>query len=206
MKYYYGVGINDCGHPVAKTCLVNGKRKNIWLCPYNQTWKTMLQRCYSKTYRQNNNYYKGCTVDEKWHKLSNFEAWVKDQPYHDEWLKGENIHLDKDFLVPNNRVYGPDTCILIPAYVNSCLSLGPAENKTYPGVSPHRHKFQVKICTPEGRKHLGLFDTEEEAFLVWKKEKIVHLGDVLKKYTGEGKYDSRVVNVINLKIKEWERK
>lgn len=206
MKKYYGVGTNDVKHSVAVTGYVGGKRVNKWLCPYHQTWKTILQRCYSPRYQEKSANYVGCRVDEAWHSLSCFENWMKLQPYHDEWLAGQNIQVDKDFSGEGNLVYGPNTCILVPSYINTCLSPGTSSGKEYPGVSKHKNKFQAKVHRDGKRKHLGLFSTQEEAYRAWKNEKLEILKSVLKRYVSEGKPDSRVIAKIIKQIEEWENK
>lgn len=45
------------------------------------------------------------------------------------------------------------------------------------GVTVHKPngKFRVRVCTCDGRNHIGLYDTHEEASLVYKHAKLVEL-------------------------------
>lgn len=76
-------------------------------------WKGVLSRCYnsnSKAYK----YYgaRGVAVCERWHSFENF---LHDFPllegYDENNLK--KLQLDKDIKVRGNKVYSPDTCILV---------------------------------------------------------------------------------------------
>lgn len=68
-----------------------------------QTWKNMLARCYSVDYQRNNPSYIGCSVCEEWHNFQNFAEWHGSNYRKD-------LHLDKDMLIDENRVYSPSTC------------------------------------------------------------------------------------------------
>lgn len=95
----YGVGINDADYPVSARD-ENGKE---WRCPFYKTWKNMLARCYSPAFQRNQPLYKGCSVDERWHRFSHFKSWMLEQDWEDK-------QLDKDRKFEGNQVYGPDTC------------------------------------------------------------------------------------------------
>ena len=94
-KLVCGVGINDAGYVVMEfeTIIVDGKRKRkrVWACPYHQTWKGMLERCYSTKFQERNPTYIGCTVSKEWLVFSNFRAWMMTQ----DW---QGKHLDKDIF------------------------------------------------------------------------------------------------------------
>lgn len=71
----------------------------------------MKTRCYNPNYHKVRPDYKECSVCDEW--LDNhiaFYEWVDHNYYK---IKGEqSVQLDKDILVPGNKVYSPDTCIL----------------------------------------------------------------------------------------------
>lgn len=78
-----------------------------------QKWDDMLKRCYGS--REENPSYEGCTVHKDWHNFQNFAAWFeKNYPLNYK----ESLVLDKDLLIPGNKIYGPDTCCLIPYLIN----------------------------------------------------------------------------------------
>jgi hypothetical protein len=78
----------------------------------------------------------------------------------------EGKALDKDILKPGNRVYSPDNCVFVPQEVNNLICNGVGNSCKYPqGVYFFKRtgKFQT-YCTVNGiRKHLGYFNTSEEA-------------------------------------------
>lgn len=104
-KLVAGVGLNDLREPVA----VSGRHVRVYAI-----WKRMLQRCYDKKEHARHPTYSGCVVDPRWHRLSVFKPW-----FDAHWRPG--FDLDKDILVPGNKVYGPDTCVFVPHYINTIL-------------------------------------------------------------------------------------
>lgn len=85
----------------------------------------MFSRCYSLAYQRRQPTYVGCTVDPAWHKLSDFKVWF-DENYR------PGYQLDKDILVPGNKVYGPDTCVFVPQRLNLTVSVAPDPNRQLP--------------------------------------------------------------------------
>ena len=169
----FGWGIKDVDYVVIKYAVIDNKRVPIWRCPYYEDWRSMLQRCYSKITQSNQPAYVGCTVCEEWKYLSNFIKWVDSQPNKD-W---QNSALDKDILVVGNKVYSPDTCAYVTRGLNNFLSL-PIKNKVkgLTGVtktSNIKNPYRVTCCNPLTgcRESLGMFPTEDAAYLAWKKRK-----------------------------------
>ena len=104
-KLVCGVGINNLDEPVK----VNGKTLKFYAI-----WKAMLQRCYSEKCQARNPTYRGCSVCSEWLSLSTFKIWF-DANYRD------NMALDKDILIPGNKIYSPESCSFVPGYINSLL-------------------------------------------------------------------------------------
>lgn len=75
----------------------------------------MKQRCYSALFHQRRPSYIGCVVCDEWLVFENFYYWVVNQ----DW-KGK--HLDKDILIPNNKIYSPDTCVFVSPKLNRLLT------------------------------------------------------------------------------------
>ncbi|HGF9808161.1 TPA: hypothetical protein ACJEWJ_005878 [Klebsiella quasipneumoniae] len=59
--------------------------------------------------------YLDVTIAEEWYEFENFYNW-----YVVNYVEG--WHLDKDIKVEGNRQYGPDTCIMVPAVINSLFT------------------------------------------------------------------------------------
>lgn len=159
-KLVYGVGINDADYVICTT--INGKQLH---CPYYQKWQNMLARCYSKKLHTKYPTYVGCEVSEEWKTFSNFKAWMENQ----DW---EGKQLDKDILIPNNKLYSRDTCVFVDSAVNTFLvDCSSARGKFLLGVNwlKQRKKFQALCGDGNGKQvHLGLFADELEAHLAWK--------------------------------------
>lgn len=165
-KLVYGVGLNDADYEVQPS--VEGKKQ---VCPFYRTWSHMLERCYSARCQEKHPSYIGCSVSTEWLLFSNFKAWMEKQ----DW-KGN--HLDKDMLNFGNRQYSKESCIFIPAKLNTLLLDCGANRGPYPiGVDFKRdkNKFQSRVQLNGKRKYLGIFSTPQEAHAAWqlaKKESI----------------------------------
>lgn len=166
-KPVFGVGIND--YPGTSSWMVDGKR---FKCPFYIKWTSMLLRCYKEKHLIKNPTYIGCSVSDDWKYFSNFKAWMEQQ----DW---EGKQLDKDILVPGNKLYSKDTCVFVSRNLNTFLNDHSMASGPYPtGVAWHKatSMFSSQCSDPAtGRsKHLGLFETPEEAYLVWKAKKHEH--------------------------------
>lgn len=173
-KLVFGVGINDVDYVVKYLKDVGepgGKRKRqtVWVCPYYQRWRNMLQRCYSSEFHSRNPTYKGCIVVNEWKNLSKFRTWMETQDWEDK-------NLDKDILFVGNKVYGPDTCVFVSTRVNSFLGDSAGKRGEWPiGVCWDKRKGKFNsIChswITASSEFLGYFDCPNEAHLAWKRRK-----------------------------------
>jgi hypothetical protein len=160
-KLVEGIGINDAPFVVAPT-IINKRVTH----PAYSTWKNMLNRCYNSKFKDSRPSYIGVTCCDEWLLFTNFAKWFKDN-----YIEG--YHLDKDLLVKDNMIYAPDTCIFCPPEINTFIILSGSIRGDHPlGVSSHREKFQAKIRKDGVMKHLGYFNTKEEAHREWQKAKL----------------------------------
>jgi len=140
-----GVGTNDA--PYIIKLFANGVRVE---CPIYQIWRAMLFRCYNAGCQEKQPTYIGCTVVDEWLSFMAFRAWVLAQP---EW---EGLQLDKDLLIPGNKVYGPDTCIFVSQEINLLLISNLAKPSGYPtGVYWEKLRGRKKYtaqCRERGRR------------------------------------------------------
>ena len=62
---------------------------------------------------------RNCNVHPDWKDFDTFYKWWQCNIYK---LKGEQgyrkLHIDKDILGKDKRLYGPDTCLIVPYYIN----------------------------------------------------------------------------------------
>ena len=158
-KLVFGVGINDRKYPAK----VNGKN----LKEYN-LWHSLIARCYDHNYQERFPSYLGCSVSENFKSYSYFYEWAQQQIGFDQ----ENYHLDKDLILKGNKVYSEDTCLFIPKELNILLTTRKAARGDLPvGVSIGYGKFTAQCCTGKSSRHIGYFDTPEEAFNAYKQAK-----------------------------------
>ena len=79
-------------------------------------WCSMFKRCYSN---YNEISYNGCEVCEEWYNYVNFKRWF-DKNYYE--IPNENMQLDKDILIKDNKIYSPKTCIFVPQRINKLFT------------------------------------------------------------------------------------
>jgi len=163
-KLVHGVGINDADYAVQPVG-PDGKRLK---CPYYSVWINMLERAYSPKWHAKHPTYTGVTVCEEWHSFMAFRAWMMTQ----DW---EGKQLDKDIIVPGNKVYSPATCAFVSSQINSLLTDCAAARGEFPvGVSwiKSKKKFLAGISENGKMRNLGYFATPEAAHLAWCKAKV----------------------------------
>jgi hypothetical protein len=146
-----------------------------------KTWSDMIQRCYCPDIEKQYGYL-GCNVADEWHNFQNFAKWYYDNMY---TIDGENLHLDKDLMFFNNKIYSPDTCLLIPERINYLLIRQSSCRGKYPiGVRKgrNRSRFEARCMTHNGKESIGFFDTPEEAFYAYKKRKEEFIKEIANEY------------------------
>ena len=164
-KLVYGVGIND----VFEVGFTGGR---IW-----KIWQQMIRRTGGRDPKHRfYEYYKDCTMDESWFRLSVFREWVET---FDNW---EMKEIDKDLLIEGNMHYGPDTCLMVDPVWNGWFKPNAVKGDLPRGVVYASWKkrlakkpYRAQITLFEDRKikgkrtHLGSFVTVEMAEDCYKK-------------------------------------
>ena len=162
----YGVGILGTKYPSK----VNGRNIKEY-----DLWYSMLQRCYSNTYKKKQPTYEGCEVSDNFKYYEYFYEWCHSQIGFGNDGNGFPFHLDKDLLVKGNKVYSENTCVFLPQEINSLLTKCTASRGEYLiGVSWDKTKkaFVARVNKNKGKPEwLGLFKTEIEAFNTYKTAK-----------------------------------
>lgn len=148
----YGVGINDA--PWGGIGRADDQRYRAWV--------RMLGRCYSPEYLALYPTYQGCSVDPDWLKYSHFKEWMDTQHW-------EGMVLDKDLKVIGNRIYSPETCLFIPAWINSLLANLSTKNRDLPmGVHMHGKRFRARYKSFGKTKSIGIFDSADDAHAAYR--------------------------------------
>jgi len=134
-----------------------------------QRWTDMSKRAllrdvYSSRH-WNMKQYEGCTLHPDWYYLSNFAEWIRS------WDDWRNKEIDKDIKYKGNKVYGPDTCIMVTKPVNNFFVIGRKLDDLPQGVchtdnpERHRNKLYRAISRFDGKQKWGGYhSTIEEAY------------------------------------------
>ena len=149
---------------------------------YNH-YKHMLNRVYNAN-NLNKFSYLDCTVDSSFLDYQNFFEWFKREYYE---VNGEEMHIDKDILYKNNKVYSPTTCVIVPKTIND-LFVKPSKSKGLPvGVflDTGNGMYMAKCGINGIQEYLGEFNTPEEAFAKYKEAKENNIKRVANYYWNE---------------------
>lgn len=139
MKLVHGVGINDLRVGAQDPCYV--------------VWKSMIGRCFGLKVKVNQPTYDAVYCVDAWKTFSVFKEWMVAQQY-------EGKQLDKDLLVPGNRIYGPAYCLFVTPEVNTAVKGDYSKASDLPrGVNRNGKKFSGEFQ----KRHLGTFETSEDA-------------------------------------------
>lgn len=171
-KLVYGVGIYEKGKYKAKD---NGKNTYI----YN-AWHNMLTRCYNPKYHEKQPTYMDCTVADEWLSFQSFAEWLFNHKHY-----GLGYAIDKDLVAPNNKIYSPDNCLLIPQEINNLLTDRANHRGKYPqGVYFRKDTGRIQASISKHGKHarIGYFDTIEDAANAYKEAKEVYIKDMANAY------------------------
>lgn len=195
------VATNDADYVInVKETLPNGKQKMLWVCPVYVTWQQMIERGYSQRRKEKSPTYQNVTVCEEWHIFSNFRSW---------WIENNvaGWQLEKDLLVKGNLIYSPETCVYVPAHLNTLLIDCASARGDYPlGVyRVNRLKPYQSQCRFGGkREYLGLFPTPQEAHRAWQLFKIKVIEEAITRYTEDANhlcvFDKRIVTALEGRI------
>lgn len=188
-RLIYGIGFNDKKYP---TEVVGKASKEYCL------WHHMLFRCTEKYWDKHPTYI-GTACSENFKSYSFFYEWCNRQVgFNNTGDTGRSWCLDKDILVKGNKFYSENVCAFVPTNINLLLTKRDTSRGEYPvGVRWHKKdkKFHARCSDGFGKqKHLGLFDTPEEAFLAYKNCKEYAVKQVANNHKHQ--LDVRVYNAL----------
>lgn len=99
-------------------------------------WAHMIERCYDPKFLNANPTYRNTVVCDEWLNFQNFAAWYHENYY---TIEGCRMSLDKDILVKGNKVYSPQTCVIVPDFINSTFG---NIRTTLTGEALEKHKLK----------------------------------------------------------------
>lgn len=164
-------------------------------------WRNMLARTRTGSAAQiDHPSYIGCSISKNFKDFQFFTEWHINQIGFDQ----ENYHIDKDILFEGNKLYSENTCVLIPAELNTFFNSHKMGRGLYPqGVSYHSqsNKYLARINISGRNKNLGSFKTPEEAFEIYKIAKELEVKRWVERLQAkEFVVDQRVIE----RLKLWE--
>ena len=172
----FGVGVLGTKYPMSEGR--KGTKEYV-------LWQSMLERCYSDTYKKKYPTYTDCKVSDNFKSYEYFYEWCHKQI----GFGNQDWHLDKDLLVKGNKIYSEDSCVFIPSEINLVLTKRTSSRGNHLiGVSWHKKgkAFVARVAKNEGkRKWLGSFKTEIEAFNAYKQAKEAHLKELAAKWKSQ---------------------
>lgn len=145
-------------------------------------WRGMLKRCRGNCFKEKQSSYQNCYVCDDWLCYENFEKWYNDNYYE---VDSEQMCVDKDILIKNNKVYSPDTCMIVPERINSMFKHRRIDKKSsYPiGVTYVEDKKLFVSEVKSGNKRITTYHkTPDSAFYAYKIKKEECIKQVADEY------------------------
>lgn len=144
-------------------------------------WRGVITRCYGS--HDKYKHYNDCTVENHWHNMQNFCEWYMSQKGFDKaWA------IDKDIIVKDNKVYSPDTCVLLPQELNNFDAKRESLRGDLPiGVVLSNCGTKYIAAGTFGsyhKRYIGRYNSPEAAFYAYKKVKEGHARHIAEKYNG----------------------
>ena len=181
----YGLGIVGTKYQI---------RVNGTLTKEYELWTGMLERCYSDTFKKKQPTYKDCEVSDNFLYYEYFYEWCNKQI----GFGIEGFELDKDLLIKGNKVYNEDSCVFLPAEINTVLVKNTASRGEHLiGVcwSKTANTFKATVRKSKGKQeHLGYFKTELEAYNAYKQVKESFIKEQAEKWKSH--IDIRAYNAL----------
>ncbi len=147
-------------------------------------WELMIRRCYSDNSNSTKVCYEDCTVCDEWHNFQNFAQWYEDNYYE---IDGQRMQIDKDILYKGNKIYSPQTCLIVPNEINALMVKRKNQRGDLPiGVQLGFGKYVARCHVSNGkREHLGRYNSIEDAFNAYKTRKEQYIKEVADKYRAQ---------------------
>jgi hypothetical protein len=152
-------------------------------------WKNMLRRCYSDRLRWKYPAYEDSEMIDEWLNLQNFCEWYFDSYY--DVGDGSRMHIDKDILFKNNKLYSPETCLIVPQRMNMIFMTKSRKDDLPNGIS---HNTSGTYASYYNGKRFGTYKTLDEAVEEHNKQKRIHIRQVVEEYGN--KLPQKVINAL----------
>lgn len=193
-----GVGIVGTKCPVT----IDGKATKEYV-----SWSSMITRCFTKSFVNGENYYykyEDVEICNEWLCYEKYYEWLHSQENFDKWILMDKGAVDKDIIVKGNKIYSPETCCLVPNYINALFLKSDRTRGKYPiGVTykTRDNVFEVQ-CRLNGKEtYLGRRSTPEQGFLLYKEYKESYIKQVAQEEYDKGNITKRCYDaMINYEV------
>jgi hypothetical protein len=148
-------------------------------------WHHILDRCYNENRTSRTMAYKGCVVCDEWHNFQNFKKWFNENYY---TVNNEKMCIDKDILFKWNKIYSPETCLIVPERINKLFVREVSQRGNTPiGVSIYDNVIYARMSKVINGKwtrfEIGKnYNNVIQAFEAYKREKEKHIKEVAELY------------------------
>lgn len=129
--------------------------------------------------------YDNSTISDEWLIFDNFKNWCIEN-YVSNWK------LDKDLLILNNKIYSSKTCCFLPELLNVQFKKYPKIKNIPLGVIYKNNNWKINL---NNKEYPNIFNTSEEAFNFYLKEKLNYIKKLNNQFKNELK--ENVYNKIN---------
>lgn len=159
-----------------------------------QKWNSMIERCYAGRHDA----YKDVAVCEEWHNYSNFKKWFDENYYK---VDDEQMDIDKDILSEKSKIYSPNTCLIIPHYLNVLiLDNKQSESQYGTGISKKGNKYIARVSKKGKRVCVGAYSSLHDAKQSYMESKTKYIKEIIELY--KSKIPNKVyVSLLNYKLK-----
>lgn len=162
-------------------------------------WSSMMQRVRAGSSAQaDRNLYSGTSQD--FGDFNSFAFWCNNQKgYLNRDSNGKFWSLDKDIILPFNKIYSENNCAFVPLELNCLFTYSSKTRGKHPlGVhyDKKRQTFTAQASLNGTRKFLGYFSNEMIAHRAYQNYKIDKISEMVAKY--EGLVDPRVISGLEL--------
>lgn len=176
---YVGTGVYQSEYKI------DGKRVKD---PAYEVWRKMHLR--AGNYAGTHPAYADVSVSKDWWCFQDFAKWYHDNMYN---VDDEVMCVDKDILIPGNRIYSPSNCLIVPNRINEIFKTGDKKSNAVDlptGVTirndgskvRYRARCNVRVGPGEYKSISKTFDTVKEAYDFYKASKLDYISSVADEY------------------------
>lgn len=176
---------------------------------YN-SWMKMLNRVseYGRSNPKNNSYI-NASVCEEWKCYQNFALW------YDTYLNSLNPEFYNEYQIEKDikqrglihKIYSPETCCVVPASLNYSITYEASsinnkiiESDLPVGVHRQGNKYLINLSIGgsgiNGHDYLGSYDTPEEAFVAYKREKEKYIHQAAQYYYSKNAIHKDIYDIL----------